>query len=58
MKGQEEALKNQQQSMERQKAALQRSKMATIVLVVVVIFLGFTFFLPILGWLLSWIVRR
>ena len=52
------ALHNQQESIERQKAAVQRSKVATVVLIVVVLFLGFTFVMPIFSWLLSWIIRR
>jgi len=55
---QQESLRNQQESIERQKAAVQRSKVATVVLIVVVLFLGFTFVMPIFSWLLSWIIRR
>ena len=58
LQNQQVSLQHQQESMVRQKSALERSKISYIVLIVIVLFLGFTFFAPLLSWALSWIVRR
>jgi ABC-type antimicrobial peptide transport system permease subunit len=58
LQNQQVSLQNQQQSIARQKSALDRSKISFIVLIVMVLFLGVSFFVPALSWALSWIVRR
>lgn len=52
------ALQNQRESMAIQKRAVERSKVAFVALAVLFLFLGFTYFAPILSWVLSWILRR
>jgi ABC-type antimicrobial peptide transport system permease subunit len=58
LQNQQVSLQNQQQSIARQKSALDRSKISFIVLIVILLFLGVSFFVPILSWALSWILRR
>jgi uncharacterized membrane protein (DUF106 family) len=58
LENQQASLQNQQASIARQQAALQRSKVSQIVLIIVLLFLGVSFFVPVMGWLFSWILRR
>ena len=51
-------MQNQQESIARQKTAMQRVKVSSIVLVVILLFLGVSFFVPVLTWFFSWMLRR
>jgi len=51
------ALQNQQEAIALQKKAVQRSKVAFIGLLVLFLFLGLSYFVPILTWFFSWILR-
>jgi len=54
------ALQNQRESMAIQKRAVERSKISFVVLAALFLFLflGVTYFVPILSWALSWALRR
>jgi hypothetical protein len=52
------ALQNQRESMAIQKRAVERSKIAFVALAVLFLFLGVTYFVPILSWALSSALRR
>jgi ABC-type antimicrobial peptide transport system permease subunit len=58
LQNQQVSLQNQQESMARGKKAMERSKVSYIVLIVLVLYLGAMFCIPLASWLLSWIVRR
>ncbi len=53
-----QSLQNQQQAIAIQNAAVQRSKVGFVLLIVLLLFLGLTFFAPMLSWFASWMVRR
>jgi len=53
-----QSLQNQQQAIAIQRGAVQRSKMGFVLLIVLFAFLGFTYFVPLLSWFLSWATHR
>ena len=53
-----QSLENQQQTIAIQRSAVQRSKMGFVLLIVLFAFLGFTYFVPLFSWFLSWAMRR
>ena len=52
------ALQNQQESIAIQKRAVQRYKVIYIGILVLFLFLGLTYFVPMLTWFFSWLLRR
>jgi len=58
LQNQQQAMQNQQQALAIQRSAVQRSKMGFVLLIVLFAFLGFTYFVPLLSWFLSWTIRR
>lgn len=55
---QQQAMQNQQQALAIQRGAVRRSKVTFIALIVLFAFLGFSYFVPVFSWLMSWGLRR
>ncbi|GEM_PF-783703 len=58
LENQKLSMQNQQQSIAMQKTAIQRSKAGLVLVFVLFLFLGLTYFVPMFAWVVSWVAQR